>query len=145
MRTYVVRTLYKKSFNVYETWIHPDKEDKIIIEENYRWGYWEITPADDEEEKLLLDCCDAEAEYTPEFNPDDYENCEMIEMDDLCYREGRVMSNTMTDEEQEKLEEETEYFDWAELENRGWYIDDIEYSIDCPMFIEDEKENVQLH
>ena len=50
MKTFRVRTLYKKSVNVYEEWRHPERKDVINIMENWRWGYWDVTPVDKEED-----------------------------------------------------------------------------------------------
>jgi len=143
VKTFRVRTLYKKSVNVYEEWRHPERKDVINIMENWRWGYWDVTPVDKEEEDYLSRCLSEENRERYEngeswvcFDPDEFEDCELWEYEDQCARDINFVNTTLTEEEQEKFEEETDYFDFGELEERGWYMVESSLDIDCPIYLE---------
>jgi len=86
MDTYRIEPENKRCVAEVYTFTHPDHTHTEEVIEFYRWGEWEITPANAEEFEKLLNC--RFNEDGEEFRPEDFENHEMVEMFDLDYIEG---------------------------------------------------------
>jgi hypothetical protein len=138
MTTYTVSNKHKKA--VQETLYYSHREKDLVLEiyNLWRWGVWDITPTNQEEEQRILNHNDDVTDRNDGdgFDPSLFEDYEFIETTDCCDNDMTIKSNgvELSETEFQKIMDETD--DCWELEENGWDMIDSEHIIWGPLLVQ---------